>query len=148
MTYINFLPLLIFRSLSFLLYLHLFFCIFPDLTDSPSSSIWSYDILFPLYHFRNLKFCAQELRNSSSDDLNRRLVLDSLPITFPVILDLFNYFLNSSSLPSIWKTSYVILISKVKNSLSPFYFRLIFLLFSFESFWAHNLWFTSLLTNS
>lgn len=41
--------------------------------------------------------------------------MDSLPITFPIILDLFNFSLNSSTFPSPWKLSYVTPIPKTKN---------------------------------
>lgn len=34
------------------------------------------------------------------DNINRRFVMDSLPITFPIILDLLNLSLDSSTFPS------------------------------------------------
>lgn len=48
--------------------------------------------------------------------------MDSLLIVFPIIADLFNLSLNSSTFPSIWKLSYVTL-PKRKTPLSPADFR-------------------------
>lgn len=42
--------------------------------------------------------------STGSDNINRRLVMDNLPVTFPIILDLFNLSLNSSIFPSAWSS--------------------------------------------
>lgn len=43
--------------------------------------------------------------STGPDGLNRRLIMDSLPVTFLVILDLFNLSLNSSTFSLPWKLS-------------------------------------------
>lgn len=57
--------------------------------------------------------------STGPDDLSRRLIMDSLPVTFPVILDLFNFSLNSSTFPLPWKLSYITPIPKIKHPQSP-----------------------------
>lgn len=49
--------------------------------------------------------------------------MDSLPVTFLVILDLFNLSLNSSTFPLLWKLYPVTPVPKVKHPQSPSVFH-------------------------
>lgn len=61
--------------------------------------------------------------STGTDSINRRLVMDGLPVVFTIILDLLNFSLNSSTFPSAWKLFHVIPLSITKNPSSPSDYR-------------------------
>jgi hypothetical protein len=97
----------------------------------PCSSTSSASLSDPsVFYFSHISPSALllALRRSSSnssgpDDINRRLISLCLPIIFPVILEIFNFSLTTSSFPSIWKRSHIIPLPKIKLPSDPSHFR-------------------------